>query len=121
MQAWDDRSIFPAFLTPVIHQIFFATVPIVLTPRQAPDVNSYAERWVRTARNEYLDHILIFNQTHLVSVLREFETYYNERRPHQGIDQRTPIMPVSSSPSDGPICCRDVLGGIIHDYYRLAA
>ncbi len=34
---------------------------IVLTPRQAPDANSYAERWVRTARNECLDHILIFN------------------------------------------------------------
>ena len=95
---------------------------IVLTPRQAPDANSHAERWVRTARSECLDHILIFNQKHLVSVLREFEAYYNERRPHQGIEQRTPIMPVSSSPSDdGPIRCRDVLGGIIHDYYRLAA
>ena len=94
---------------------------IVLTPLQAPDANSYSERWVRTARNECLDHILIFNQTHLVSVLREFEAYYNERRPHQGIEQRTPIMPVSSSQGDGPIRCRDVLGGIIHDYYRLAA
>jgi hypothetical protein len=34
---------------------------IVLTPRQAPDSNSYSERWVRTARNECLDHILTFN------------------------------------------------------------
>lgn len=94
---------------------------IVLTPQEASDANSYAERWVRTARNECLDHILVVNERHLVSVMCEFEAYYNERRPHQGIEQRTPIVPVSSGPSDGPVRCRDVLGGIIHDYYRLAA
>lgn len=53
--------------------------------------------------------------------MQEFEAYYNEKRPHQGIEQRTPMMPVSSSPSEGPVRPRDVLGGIIHDYYRLAA
>jgi hypothetical protein len=94
---------------------------VVLTPLRAPDANSHAERWVWTVRTECLDHILILNQKHIVSVLREFEAYYNERRPHQGIEQRTPIMPVSSSPSDGPVRCRDVLEGIIHDYYRHAA
>ena len=94
---------------------------IVLTPRRAPDANSHSERWVRTARDECLDHILIFNEKHLSSVLREFEAYYNERRPHQGIEQRAPIMPGSPSPNAGPIRCRDVLGGIIHDYYRQAA
>ncbi len=94
---------------------------IVLTPLQAPNANSHPERWIRTARNECLDHILIFNQTHLVSVLREFEAYYNERRPHQGIGRRMPVMPDSESLNKGPIRRRNVIGGVIHDYYRLAA
>ena len=94
---------------------------IVLTPLRAPDANSVAERWIRTARNECLDHILIFNEHHLASVLREFEDYYNNKRPHQGLEQRIPTMPASNSPNAGPVRCRDVLGGVIHDYYRLAA
>ena len=93
----------------------------MMTAAVASASSHRAERWVRTARNECLDHILTFNEKHLVSVLREFEVYYNERRPHQGIEQRTPIMPVSSGPRNGVVLCRDVLGGIIHDYYRLAA
>ena len=55
------------------------------------------------------------------SVLQEFEAYYNNKRPHQGLGQRTPMMPVSHSPNKGPVRCRNVLGGVIHDYYRLAA
>jgi hypothetical protein len=94
---------------------------IVLTPPNAPRANSIAERWIRSARNESLDHILIFNETHLMSMLREYTDYYNNTaRPHQGIDLQTPIHRTTQS-RDGPIRCRNVLGGIIHDYYRKAA
>ncbi len=75
---------------------------------------------MRSVREECLDQLLIFNERHLYRVLDEYITYYNEARPHQGIEQQTPI--VSNRATDrGDICCRDVLGGIIHDYYREAA
>ncbi len=90
---------------------------ILRTPYQAPNANSYAERWVLTARSECLDHILIWNEAHLRRVLNEFSTYYNTRRPHQGLAQQSPV---SRAPAEatGPVACRRTLGGIINDYYR---
>jgi len=94
---------------------------IIPTPYQAPNANSYSERWVRTAREECLDHILILNETHLRRVLGEFiNDYYNVARPHQGIEQQTPI-PYGQPKNTGTVQCRKVLGGIISDYYRLPA
>jgi transposase InsO family protein len=46
--------------------------------------NAFAERWVRTVREECLDHILIWSAGHLRRVLNEFVAYYNTRRPHRG-------------------------------------
>jgi len=46
--------------------------------------------------------------------------FYNASRPHQGIDQRTPI-PIDNTNMKGSIARREVLGGMINDYYRSAA
>ena len=94
-------------------------IEIVRTPFRAPKANAIAERWVRTVRQECLDHLLILNQRHLIRVLREYTDYYNTARPHQGLAQQIPIP--LSHPEYGAIHCRDVLGGILHDYYRAAA
>ncbi len=91
---------------------------IVLTPYRAPNANAYAERWVRTVREECLNHLLIFNEAHLRGVLKEYVDYYNHARPHQGLHQQIPIPP--SVICSGEIRCRNVLGGPIHDYYRAA-
>jgi hypothetical protein len=108
----NDRSFCPAFDT-VFESEGFHVIP---TPLQAPNANAFSERWVRTVREECLDCILIFNAAHLRRVVIEFVDYYNTARPHQGIDQQTPIP--QARPSSGTIQCRNVLGGIIHDYYR---
>jgi putative transposase len=52
--------------------------------------------------------------------LTEYVAYYNQARPHQGLEQR---FPVAHPPSvrDGPVHRRDRLGGLLHDYYREAA
>ncbi len=92
---------------------------IVRTPFRAPKANAVAERWVRSVRQECLDQLIILNQRHLARVLKEYVQYYNTARPHQGLGQQTPI-PLSRS-RRGTIHCRDVLGGILHDYYRDAA
>jgi hypothetical protein len=50
----------------------------------------------------------------------EYVVYYNRARPHQGIEQRCPL-PIERGRREGPVKCRNVLGGIVHDYYRAAA
>jgi putative transposase len=93
---------------------------VIRTPVRAPNANSHAERWIRSAREECLDKLLIVNQRHLQTVLTDYVDYFNTSRPHQGIGQRTPIARLPPN-GNGPIQRRDVLGGIIHDYYRKAA
>jgi putative transposase len=93
-------------------------IHIIQTPFQAPKANAFAERWVRSVRNECLDKIIIFNQAHLNQIMREYIDYYNTQRPHQGISQKTPIPFLAQH--DGRIQCQKVLGGIIHSYYREA-
>jgi putative transposase len=75
---------------------------------------------VRSVREECLDRLIILNERHLRRVLKEYVTYYDERRPHQGLDQDSPLglEPVSM---EGSIRRRDVLRGIIRDYYREVA
>ena len=106
---------------PTFDTVFAADgVEIVRTPYRAPNANAFAERWVRSARGECLDHLLIVNEAHLRRVLRDYAAFYNQARPHQGIDQRIPQAPVPR-PQTGPVQCRDALGGLLHDYYREAA
>jgi hypothetical protein len=95
-------------------------ITVIHTPFRAPNANAFAERWVRTVRDECLRKLLIVNQAHLRSVLREYVGYFNPSRPHQGIGQQTPI-PMSVVSQESPVCCREVLGGIVRDYYRAAA
>jgi putative transposase len=96
-------------------------VRIVKTPIRAPRANAYAERWVRTARRECLDQILILGRRHLERVLREFQTHYNANRPHRGLELTVPEPSTTEVSSDGNVSRRDRLGGLIHEYYREAA
>jgi transposase InsO family protein len=93
---------------------------VVRTPPRCPWANGYAERWVGSARRECLDHLLILGERHLLQVLTTYTNFYNQRRPHQGLGQRCPV-PLPSGLGTGPVRCRDVLGGILHDYHREAA
>ena len=88
---------------------------VIPTPVRTP--NAYAERWVRTVREECLDHLLIMNETHLHRVLKSYIAYYETARPHQGLGQKMPV-PRQNDSNTGPIRKREVLGGVINDYYR---
>ncbi len=64
---------------------------VILTPVRSPRANAVAERFVRTARAECLDWLLIRGERHLNRVLREFVEHYNNQRPHRGIDLEVPV------------------------------
>jgi transposase InsO family protein len=93
---------------------------LALSPPRCPQANGVAERWIRSARAECLDHLLILNERHLYRVLSEYTRLYNERRPHQGLGQQCPV-PLARGPAQGAVHRRDVLGGIVHDYSRHVA
>jgi putative transposase len=95
-------------------------VEIVRTPYRAPTANAVAERWVGSGRRECLDHLLIVSEAHLRHVLNAYVAYSNQVRPHQSLNQRTPV-PGADGTSRGPIRRRDQLGGLLRDYYREAA
>jgi putative transposase len=89
----------------------FASEPIkiIRTPIRAPNANAYAERWVRSVREECLDKLIILNETHLRYVLRDYINYYNNARPHQGIAQQTPVPPPARKQA-GAVQYRSILG-----------
>ena len=53
-------------------------------------MNSIMERWIGGCRRELLDRTLIWNQRHLMIVLREYEDFYNTHRPHRALSQAAP-------------------------------
>ena len=93
-------------------------IETLLTPIRAPRANAIAERVIGTLRRECLDHLLVVNERHLRSVLREFVGYYNADRPHRSLGPETP-QPVAR-PEAGPVRSRPVLGGLHHVYERAA-
>ena len=67
-----------------------AGVQAVKIPPCSPRANAFAERFVRTARTEITDRMLIFGERHLWAVLAEYEAHYNGRRPHRSRQLRPP-------------------------------
>ena len=101
-----------------------AGIRVVKTPMRAPQANAIAERFVRTARGECLDWLLILNRRHLERVLRVYVEHYNTQRPHRALNLRPPQPrqpPPAPTPTGGEVRRRDRLGGLIHEYNRTAA
>jgi len=98
-------------------------IKVLKTPYHAPRANAICERFLGSARRECLDHVLILHEKQLHRVLRAYVDYFNEARPHQGIQQRVPQGEVCSVPSDqrgDRIISIPVLGGLHYEYRRVA-
>ena len=96
-------------------------VRVIRSPIQSPRANAFAERFVRTARRECLDHVLVLGEGHLRRILREYVSHYNQERPHRGLSLQTPEPRPILNCAAGEIVRVDRLGGLVHECRRLAA
>jgi putative transposase len=95
------------------------TIPL---PARSPNLNAFAERWVRSVKQECLSKVILFGAGPLSRVLAEYGRHYHHERNHQGKDNRLLFPDVSntSSPRSRSIECHHRLGGLLK-YYRRAA
>ena len=93
---------------------------VIRTAVRAPNMNAVAERFVGSARRELLDHVLLIDDQRLADLLRQYQRYFNESRPHQGIEQRVPAGSQTVTDSSKPVAVTSVLGGLHVDYRRAA-
>jgi len=93
----------------------------VRCPVRAPNCNAFAERFVRSIKDECLDHMILFGEASLRRALREYVAHFRSERNHQGVGNRLLEPCATGSSTDGPIQCRERLGGMLSFYHREAA
>jgi putative transposase len=96
---------------------------VIRTPVRAPKAKAHAERWVGSLRSECLDRLLILGRRHLERVVRACISHHNAHRPHRPLAQRPPLALAQPLPTPPPnnVGRRDRLGGVLHEYYAIAA
>ncbi len=82
----------------------------------APNMNAFAERFVRSIRNEAFDWFVLFNESQIRNIFKEYIDYYNRQRPHQGIEQQVPDG--YEAQKEGKIVPKPILSGLCHHYER---
>jgi transposase InsO family protein len=98
-------------------------IKLLKTPVHAPRANAICERFLRSVRQECLDHLLIYQEKQLQRVLNAYVDYFNCARPHQGIGQQIPEpcrSAHSSHQTGDKVIARPIMGGLHHDYRRAA-
>ena len=95
-------------------------VQVVTLPARSPSLNAYAERFVRSIKEECLDRLVILGEAHLRHAIREFLAHYHSERPHQGLDGEL-IDPGDPPSLSGELAFRSRLGGLLRTPYRRAA
>ena len=94
--------------------------PIKLPP-MFPNLNAFAERWVKSVKSEILGKQVLFGKKSLQYVLREYVAHYHKERNHQGLDNTIPFPSDKVGNIQGNIKCNERLGGLLKYYYRDAA
>ena len=99
-------------------------LPVQAITPYSPNLNAHMERWIKSIKEECLNHYIVFGEHHLRYLVDEYVTFYNTLRPHQGKDNKplTPqkLIPEPSEDDLDNIICESRLGGLLK-HYRYAA
>ena len=112
-----DGKFCPAFVD-TIESVGLKTVKL---PARSPNLNCFAERWVKSVKEECLSKFILFGEESLRRVLSQFQIHYHEERPHQS-KGNVILFPSSEEGDVGgrSIRCRERLGGLLKYYHREA-
>ena len=114
-----DRD--PLFGTQFDQVLASSAIESVRLPSRSPNLNAYAERFVRSIKSECLDQMVFFSENSLRHAISEFAEHYHRERNHQGLDNRIIRPEFVPHPQHGRVRCRERLGGLLNYYYRQAA
>jgi len=94
-------------------------IRVVFTPERAPNANAYAERFVRSIKEECLDRLIPIGDRHFRGAVADYVEHYHGERNHQGLDNRLisgpPVIQMTSR-----VRRRSRLGGLLNFYERAA-
>ena len=94
--------------------------PLAL-PARSPNLNAYAERWVRSVKEECLSKVVLFGERSLRRALSEYVEHFHAERNHQGRGNILLFPRDTNIRRGGPVQCRERLGGLLRYYHQEAA
>lgn len=97
------------------------TTEVIRLPPMSPDLNAYAERFVRSIKAECLSRMIFVGQASLRRAISQYVAHYHTERNHQGLDNRLIRLALGSAANDGVVHRRPRLGGLLNYYHRAAA
>ena len=91
-------------------------------PVRSPNLNAFAERWVLSVKDDCLNRLILFGEGSLRKAVTEYIAHHQHDRSHQGLANAIPFPRAEDrvGSRDGPITCRERLGGLLKFYYRKA-
>jgi putative transposase len=96
-------------------------VETVQLPARSPNLNAYAERFVRSIKSECLAQIIPLGERHLCHTVKEYTEHYHVERNHQGLDNWLIEEPSGVVDMNSPVVRHERLGGVLNYYERRAA
>ncbi len=113
-----DRD--PFYAGEFLSMLADAGIQSVRLPPRSPNLNAYAERFVRSIKEGCLERMIFFGEDSLRNAVCEFVTHYHKERNHQGLGNRL-IVPMTAGETTGTVERHERLGGLLNYYYRQAA
>ena len=93
-------------------------IKTIRLPPYSPNLNAYAERWVRSIKEDCLNHIVLLGEGSLRHAVSEYVEFYNHERPHQGLGNEIVVSQSTEISAEDGVKVKSRLGGLLNFYYR---
>ncbi len=111
-----DRD--PKYCRTFRHLLEASGIEPLKLPARSPNLNAFAERFVRSIKEECISNLILFGEKSLRYVIKEYMAHYHAERNHQGIDNSIPFPDEKRSKNVGAVSKSERLGGLLKFYYR---
>ncbi|MDA0897075.1 MAG: integrase core domain-containing protein, partial [Proteobacteria bacterium] len=93
-------------------------IKTIRLPPYSPNLNAYAERWVRSIKEDCLNHLILLGEGSLRHAVSEYVDFYNHERPHQGLENELVVPRSTKTLAEDGVEVNSRLGGMLNFYYR---